>query len=116
MNWNAIGSIGETIGAVGVLATLVYLSLQIRSQNDALQTQNNAMKIQNMRSRAAEQRNLLAMAATPETTERAIEKAYSSIEQFSPTERNALEAYLLSFLLSAECDYRLYRDGLITQE
>jgi len=30
MNWEAIGSIGEVGGALGVVVTLVYLSLQIR--------------------------------------------------------------------------------------
>ena len=31
MNWEAIGAVAETVGALGVLATLVYLSIQIRS-------------------------------------------------------------------------------------
>lgn len=30
MNWDAIGAIGETIGAVAVLVTLIYLALQVR--------------------------------------------------------------------------------------
>lgn len=30
MNWEAIGAIGEVVGAVGVVATLLYLALQIR--------------------------------------------------------------------------------------
>ena len=30
MNWDAIGAIGEVVGAVAVFITLVYLSLQIR--------------------------------------------------------------------------------------
>jgi len=30
MNWDAIGAIGEIVGAVAVFITLVYLSLQIR--------------------------------------------------------------------------------------
>ena len=30
MNWEAIGAIGETIGAIAVVLTLVYLSIQIR--------------------------------------------------------------------------------------
>ena len=30
MNWEAIGAIGEVVGAVAVFITLVYLSLQIR--------------------------------------------------------------------------------------
>ena len=33
MNWDAIGATAELLGAVAVLATLVYLSLQIRQSN-----------------------------------------------------------------------------------
>ena len=33
MNWDAIGAIGEIIGASAVVVSLVYLALQIRSQN-----------------------------------------------------------------------------------
>ncbi len=34
MNWNAVGAIGELLGALGVIISLVYLSVQIR-QNTA---------------------------------------------------------------------------------
>ncbi len=34
MNWDAIGSIGEVIGALGVIVSLIYLATQIR-QNSA---------------------------------------------------------------------------------
>ncbi len=30
MNWNAIGATGELVGAIAVLATLIYLSIQTR--------------------------------------------------------------------------------------
>jgi hypothetical protein len=30
MNWEALGAVGETIGAVAVLVTLVYLAMQVR--------------------------------------------------------------------------------------
>ena len=33
MNWEAISAIGEVIGALGVIFSLVYLATQIRSQN-----------------------------------------------------------------------------------
>ena len=33
MNWDASGAIGEQVGAVAVLATLYYLTLQIKIQN-----------------------------------------------------------------------------------
>ena len=31
MNWDAIGAIGEALGAVGVIVTLLYLSLQVKA-------------------------------------------------------------------------------------
>ena len=33
MNWDAIGAVGEIIGAFAVVISLIYLALQIRSQN-----------------------------------------------------------------------------------
>ena len=33
MNWDAIGAIGEILGAVAVFASLIYLSIQIRASN-----------------------------------------------------------------------------------
>ena len=33
MNWEAIGSIGEVLGAVAVLVTLLYLAAQIKQTN-----------------------------------------------------------------------------------
>jgi hypothetical protein len=36
MNWEAIGAIGELLGAAGVIITLIYLAIQIR-QNTASQ-------------------------------------------------------------------------------
>lgn len=33
MNWDAIGAVGEIIGAFAVVLSLVYLALQIRTQN-----------------------------------------------------------------------------------
>ena len=37
MNWDAIGAVGEVVGAIAVIATLVYLSLQIRQQDKSQQ-------------------------------------------------------------------------------
>ena len=43
MNWDAIGAIGEVIGALAVVASLIYLASQVRhnnrlARNDSLQT------------------------------------------------------------------------------
>ncbi len=33
MNWEAVGAVGEIVGALAVVLSLVYLSVQIRDQN-----------------------------------------------------------------------------------
>jgi hypothetical protein len=38
MNWDAIGAIGETVGALAVILTLAYLAVQIRQNALATQT------------------------------------------------------------------------------
>jgi len=40
MNWDAIGAIGEILGAITVVATLFYLSLQIRQNSASLNRAN----------------------------------------------------------------------------
>ena len=36
MNWEAIGAVGEILGAAGVIITLVYLTTQLRQNTQAL--------------------------------------------------------------------------------
>ena len=36
MNWEAIGAIGEVVGAMAVIFTLVFLAIQIRSNTNAI--------------------------------------------------------------------------------
>ncbi len=36
MNWDAIGAIAELLGAVGVIASLVYLATQIRHSREQM--------------------------------------------------------------------------------
>jgi hypothetical protein len=38
MNWDAFGAIGELVGAAAVVVSLIYVSIQVRSGTQALQT------------------------------------------------------------------------------
>ncbi len=40
MNWDAVGAIAESLGAVGVIATLAYLAFQIKGNTTALSAQS----------------------------------------------------------------------------
>ncbi len=41
MNWEAIGAIGEVLGAAGVIITLAYLAVQIRQNSRPLSANND---------------------------------------------------------------------------
>lgn len=45
MNWEAIGAVGEALGSIAVLVTLIYLAIQIR-QNTAQQKREELISIQ----------------------------------------------------------------------
>lgn len=52
MNWDAIAAIGELLGSVGVLVTLVYLALQIRQNTASLEDNKRFAQAQVYQARA----------------------------------------------------------------
>ena len=42
VNWEAIGAVGEMLGALGVIVTLIYLATQIRQNTGAVRSQTRA--------------------------------------------------------------------------
>jgi hypothetical protein len=44
MNWDAIGAIAELLGAIGVIASLVYLATQIRHSRDQMSQNTRALR------------------------------------------------------------------------
>ena len=44
MNWDAIGAIAELLGAVGVIASLVYLAGQIRQSREQTHQNTRALR------------------------------------------------------------------------
>ncbi|MFT4800127.1 MAG: hypothetical protein ACJARY_002254 [Candidatus Azotimanducaceae bacterium] len=45
MNWEALEAVGEIVGAVAVLATLLYLATQIRKQNQQARDANRQFAV-----------------------------------------------------------------------
>jgi hypothetical protein len=86
MNWEAIGAVGEVLGAIGVILTLVYLAVQIR-QNTAMMTAQTVQA-----SVDATQRVLLFRAEHAEV--RAVLRKARDDEELDRDEFELLAAYL----------------------
>lgn len=61
MNWDAIGAVGELVGAAAVVVTLIYLSFQLRQNTKAMRlssTEAVTVQLQNMFSLLASDQTL----------------------------------------------------------
>ena len=45
MNWEAIGAVAESVGAIGVVASLVYLAFQIRQSTSQMKHNTRALEV-----------------------------------------------------------------------
>ncbi len=109
MNWEAIGAVGEMLGAVGVIVTLVYFGLQIRRYSQQMQ-------IQNLRGQAAEMQRDAIFQASPHMLD-VLEKCYShdSVD-FTFQEKTLLESYFQVSFATIGADYQLYVEGLLSKK
>ena len=109
MNWEAIGAIGEIIGATGVIVSVVYLAAQIRSGSRTLTTtvRDNVFA-------SLDQWNY-QLTADPEFAW----MFHRGLEDFSALDEKEQSRFvhtLYGFLKLFENIYLHYRDGSVTEE
>lgn len=108
MNWDAIGAVGEIIGALAVVASLVYLAVQIRSQN----TQAKLTALQEM---SRELRGTTAMFATENISEIFV-RANKDYDSISDAESVQLIVLTTNLFRAWENAFLENRDGHLDDE
>ncbi len=110
MDWQAIGAVGEILGALGVILTLGYLAIQIRDNtrttkaNASFQaTHSWADVTQRLSELPDEQLGVLVKAMREEV----------SAEDFDADEYERLRMMFRNFFQRLEGQYYLYRYGLL---
>ena len=94
MNWEALGAVGELVGGVVVVITLIYLSTQIRQNTRGIQAQATAAVASEM------QRNLLAVAECDALAEAFVKAGQGG--ELSPVETARLLMWWGSFVRVAD--------------
>ena len=119
MNWDAIGAVGEVVGALAVVATLFYLVIQVRQSRQA--TEANTRAIRGNASWDAEnvfaQRNL-GIAGDTDHAE-LVQRIYATnadISSFSESERIRVVADTTSTLQMVQAQYFLWMEGSLPDE
>ena len=112
MNWEAVGAIGETIGALGVVVSLVYLAIQLRTNS------------QTLKANAAWDAEVLwgeANVSIGEKSEVALlvhraAAADAKAEDFSEEERAAIYFLIRGALQYAQAQWWLWKEGNLPDE
>ncbi len=101
MNWDAIGAIGETLGAIAVIATLIYLGSQIRQ----LKQQNAQATLQHIHDSMNQFMDMLA----PEANASLVVRGRESYNRLSDAEKLRFFAIYARFLNTVGSWYLLVR-------
>jgi hypothetical protein len=105
MNWEAIGEIGEVVGAVAVVITLVFLILQLRQNTFAIRQQSARESTSSLQQVAL----LMGQPAVAGT----VSKVYSEADpELTASETAQVESYCLAYLLVYQQDYLDTQRGL----
>lgn len=108
MNWDAIGAIGEIVGASAVFVSLVYLASQIRIQNREARA---ASVHEFMRDFSAAISRLI----DPEMADIAV-MAVEDFDSLSPSQRLRLVVHLTASVRVFEDGYFQWREGRLEND
>jgi len=108
MNWDAIGAIGEIVGALAVVVSLIYLAVQIRNQN----REARAATIQQVLESNA---NFVSQLQDPGLAEIWV-VGIEGLDSLSDVERLRFVIYLTSAMRSFENAYYQWKNGRLDNE
>ena len=109
MNWEAMGAIGEVAGAVGVIATLGYLAVQIRQNTSSVRASSFQEAVRDM----ATASDVLASNAELSRIWRA---GLRDLDGLEPDERQQFAAYALGLFRRMENIFFQTRHGTLDAE
>ena len=108
MNWDAIGAIGEVLGALVVVITVGYLAVQVR-QNTAQQKREETVSIQRGQNEVVAQLRDPAMVRSYALT---AEKGRAA----DPEDRVRAIIWVIQYLNHFQIVYDLYHNGSLDEE
>jgi hypothetical protein len=109
VNWEAAGAIGEIVGAAGVIATLVYLAVQIRQNTNSLKA-------------TAVWDSQMSFVAINETLadggkiSEVMYRCLSDPDSLDDFEKHLAHRYLRGFFQRMEAQFALYSSGVLAPE
>jgi hypothetical protein len=116
MNWEAVGAIGEILGATAVVVSLIYLAAQIRQNNSQVAEQVRALKLQAYDASATHFSGFrLAIARSPQLAS-LWQRAKKSFMDLEPDEQAQVNELLIELFYSYENMLQRKHQGVIDDD
>ena len=109
MSLEALAYLGEVIGAVAVVISLIYLAVQIRQSTQAQRTENYTRALERVA-------NMQALWSQDESLSVLLAKGADDISRLSPPERIRFTYAFLEAFGAFEFMYHAYQDGVIPEK
>jgi hypothetical protein len=107
MNWDAIGAIAELLGAIGVIASLVYLATQIRHSRE----QMRAATYQQLHDHIGESATSL-----PESDMELTRQGNQDLQRLSEEDAYRYNLWAMRMMTSLENAHYQYRIGMLDED
>jgi len=116
MNWEALGAIAETLGAIGVIATLIYLAIQVRHSKSATEANTKQMRGQAFVSlESGSARRMEWIMDNPKQTEVIVRASNSSFADLSLEDQRLLTLYSTSEAQYYEMAFMLWQEDALDE-
>ena len=109
MNWDAIGAMAELTGAIGVIASLVYLASQIRQNTSAMKGTTQESVVTRNTSWA------VAIGSSPDLAD-LLTHGHRDYDSLPASERLRYGHMMLAAMKGAEATFYQYKRGLVEEE
>lgn len=118
-----LGAIGEFVGAIGVIATLIYLALQIRHNTRSMEESRRLALAQTYQMRADALQNMLVTASTSELggilvklTAAGYPERIDALDRLSQEERGRFRQWQIAQQTHWDNMHFQYQQGFLDQE
>lgn len=115
MNLEDLGNIGDFLGGIGVIFTVIYLALQIRQNTKSVEENTRTAKAQMRFQITTDSIESIRSVRTSEPLIRTFVKATSG-EALDSTDELMIDLYAREIFRSAEGNFYQYRAGTIDEE
>jgi len=109
LNWDAIGAVAELIGALGVIASVIYLAVQIRASTQA----TRASMHHDLHSETVSRMMLVAQDAALADL---LLKSRQASTELTPRDKLQMNMFLLAVFRGFENGYLQHKRGMVEDE